>query len=351
MKEKFEFRFSRNFAEITAIVTLSCLLIFYGVLLLWPQGNPYDFVKVTIPKGASLNEVGITLKNNNIIQNKQFFQLAVKILGYEKDIPAGRFRIEKASTNYAIIDQLVNGKQLTKKVTIREGWTISMIAKELDEKLGINTHFFEDATHNKNLLSKWGIQAKSFEGYLFPNTYQFNENELPSDIINVMVQEYKRNLSDEMLVQMNQIKMSEQEVLTLASIIEGEAIYDKERAIISGVYHNRLKKGMRLQADPTIQYILEDGPRRLLNRDLKIVSPYNTYLNKGLPPGPINNPGIESIKAALFPTESDYLYFVARGDGYHTFSKTEKQHNKAKRDFQKVRRNAKKLKSKRMSSS
>ena len=351
MKEKFEFRFSRNFAEITAIVTLSCLLIFYGVLLLWPQGNPYDFVKVTIPKGASLNEVGITLKNNNIIQNKQSFQLAVKILGYEKDIPAGRFRIEKASTNYAIIDQLVNGKQLTKKVTIREGWTISMIAKELDEKLGIKTHFFEDATHNKNLLDKWGIQAKSFEGYLFPNTYQFNENESPSDIMNVMVQEYKRNLSDEMLVQMNQIKMSEQEVLTLASIIEGEAIYDKERAIISGVYHNRLKKGMRLQADPTIQYILEDGPRRLLNRDLKIVSPYNTYLNKGLPPGPINNPGIESIKAALFPTESDYLYFVARGDGYHTFSKTEKQHNKAKRDFQKVRRNAKKLKSKRMSSS
>ena len=318
MKEKFEFRFSRNFAEITAIVTLSCLLIFYGVLLLWPQGNPYDFVKVTIPKGASLNEVGITLKNNNIIHNKQSFQLAVKILGYEKDIPAGRFRIEKASTNYAIIDQLVNGKQLTKKVTIREGWTISMIAKELDEKLGIKTHFFEDATHNKNLLDKWGIQAKSFEGYLFPNTYQFNENELPSDIINVMVQEYKRNLSDEMLVQMNQIKMSEQEVLTLASIIEGEAIYDKERAIISGVYHNRLKKGMRLQADPTIQYILEDGPRRLLNRDLKIVSPYNTYLNKGLPPGPINNPGIESIKAPLFPTESDYLYFVARGDGYHT---------------------------------
>ena len=350
MKEKFEFRFSRNFAEITAIVTLSCLLIFYGVLLLWPQGNPYDFVKVTIPKGASLNEVGITLKNNNIIHNKQSFQLAVKILGYEKDIPAGRFRIEKASTNYAIIDQLVNGKQLTKKVTIREGWTISMIAKELDEKLGIKTHFFEDATHNKNLLDKWGIQAKSFEGYLFPNTYQFNENELPSDIINVMVQEYKRNLSDEMLVQMNQIKMSEQEVLTLASIIEGEAIYDKERAIISGVYHNRLKKGMRLQADPTIQYILEDGPRRLLNRDLKIVSPYNTYLNKGLPPGPINNPGIESIKAALFPTESDYLYFVARGDGYHTFSKTEKQHNKAKRDFQKVRRNAKKLKSKKISS-
>ena len=350
MKEKFEFQFSRNFTEITAIVTLGCLLFFYGALLLWPQGNPYDFVKVTIPKGASLREVSTTLKNNNVIQNNESFQLAVKVLGYEKDIPAGRFRLEKASTNYAIIDQLVNGKQLTKRVTIREGWTLSMIAKELDEKLGMKTHFFKDATRNKDLLDKWEIQANSFEGYLFPNTYQFNENETPFDIINVMVQEYKRNLSDEMLIRMNQIKMSEQEVLTLASIIEGEAIYDQERSIISGVYHNRLKKGMRLQADPTIQYILEDGPRRLLNRDLKIVSPYNTYLNKGLPPGPINNPGIESIKAALFPTETDYLYFVARGDGYHTFSKTEKQHNKAKRDFQRVRRNAKKLKSKKISS-
>ena len=350
MKEKFEFRFSRNFTEIIAIVTLSFLLIFYGVLLLWPQANPYDFVKVTIPKGASLNEVGITLKNNNIIQNNQSFQLAVKVLGYEKDIPAGRFRLEKASTNYAIIDQLVNGKQLTKRVTILEGWTLSMIAKELDEKLGIKTHFFEDAARNKTLLDKWQIEGSSFEGYLFPNTYQFNENESPSDIINVMVQEYKRNFSDEMLIKMHQMRMNEKEVLTLASIIEGEAIYDEERPIISGVYHNRLKKGMRLQADPTIQYLLEDGPRRLLNRDLKIVSPYNTYLNKGLPPGPINNPGIQSIKAALFPKKTDYLYFVARGDGFHTFSKTEKQHNKAKKNFQKVRRNAKKTKSKRISS-
>ena len=143
MKQIFEFRFSRNFTEITAIVTLGCLLICYGVLLLWPQGNPYDFVKVTIPKGASLKEVSTTLKNNNVIHNNQSFQLAVKVLGYEKDIPAGRFRLEKASTNYAIIDQLVNGKQLTKRVTIREGWTLSMIAKELDKKLGIKTHFLK----------------------------------------------------------------------------------------------------------------------------------------------------------------------------------------------------------------
>ena len=127
---------------------------------------------------------------------------------------------------------------------------------------------------------------------------------------------------------------------------EGEAIYDKERAIISGVYHNRLNIGMRLQADPTIQYIINDSPRRLLNKDLKIKSPYNTYLNKGLPPGPINNPGIESIKAALYPAKTDYIYFVARGDGYHTFSRTKEEHNIAKKKFQKIRRELKRQQAK-----
>ena len=350
MKQKFEFRFGRNFTELTAIITLGCLLVFYGVVLLWPQGNPYDFVKLTIPKGASLKEVSNTLNNHNVINNGRSFQLAVKVLGYEKDIPAGRFRLEKALTNYAIIDQLVNGTPLTRKIIIREGWTLSKIAKELDEKLGIDANSFEDATKDGDLLKKWGIRSNSFEGYLFPNTYQFSENETPFDIINIMVQEYKNKFSDDMRMQMKKIKMTEQEVLTMASIIEGEAIYDVERSIISGVYHNRLKKGMRLQADPTIQYIIKDGPRRLLNKDLKIASPYNTYLNKGLPPGPINNPGVESIKAALFPLDTEYLYFVARGDGYHTFSKTEKQHNKAKRNFQKIRRNAKKQSLKSLSS-
>ena len=147
-----------------------------------------------------------------------------------------------------------------------------------------------------------------------------------------------------MKVQAQELGMSMLEIVTLASIIEGEAIYDSERSIISAVYHNRLKKGMRLQADPTIQYIIDDGPRRLLNDDLKIQSNYNTYLNFGLPPGPINNPGKESIIAALYPSVNDYLYFVARGDGYHTFTTNENDHNKAKRKLQKLRRQLKKKK-------
>ena len=144
-----------------------------------------------------------------------------------------------------------------------------------------------------------------------------------------------------MKVQAQELGMSMLEIIALASIIEGEAIYDSERSIISAVYHNRLKKGMKLQADPTIQYIIDDGPRRLLNRDLKIESPYNTYLNYGLPPGPINSPGLESLRAAVSPADADFLFFVANGEGYHTFSRTEAEHNVAKKKLQRHRRKVK----------
>lgn len=344
--KKFEFNPGQSFVGILAAVVLGILLAFYSLILLWPQGNPYDSVKVTIPKGASLKKVSTTLQDYNIIRNERSFLLAVKTLGYEKDMPAGRFKLVKASTNFDIIDQLVNGMQVNKRVTILEGWTIDLIAEELHDKIGIDQDEFKSACTNELLLWKWGISEKTVEGYLFPNTYLFSEEEDIQDIIGRMINEYKQRITLEFRDRMQELGMDEKEIITLASIIEGEAIYDKERAIISGVYHNRLNIGMRLQADPTIQYIIDDSPRRLLNKDLKIKSPYNTYLNKGLPPGPINNPGIESIKAALYPAKTDYIYFVARGDGYHTFSRTKEEHNIAKRKFQKIRRQLKKQQAK-----
>lgn len=344
--KKFEFNPGQSFVGILAAVVLGILLAFYSLILLWPQGNPYDSVKVTIPKGASLKKVSTTLQDYNIIRNERSFLLAVKTLGYEKDMPAGRFKLVKASTNFDIIDQLVNGIQVNKRVTILEGWTIDLIAEELHDKIGIDQDEFKSACTNELLLWKWGISEKTVEGYLFPNTYLFSEEEDIQDIIGRMINEYKQRITLEFRDRMQELGMDEKEIITLASIIEGEAIYDKERAIISGVYHNRLNIGMRLQADPTIQYIIDDSPRRLLNKDLKIKSPYNTYLNKGLPPGPINNPGIESIKAALYPAKTDYIYFVARGDGYHTFSRTKEEHNIAKRKFQKIRRQLKKQQAK-----
>ena len=340
--KKFVFNPGQSFVGIVAAVVLGILLAFYSLILLWPQGNPYDSVKVTIPKGASLKEVSATLQDYNIIRNERSFLLAVKTLGYEKDMPAGRFKLVKASTNFDIIDQLVNGIQVNKRVTILEGWTIDVIAEELQNKIGVDPDAFKNACKNELLLWKWGIAEGSVEGYLFPNTYLFSEEEDIQDIIGRMINEFKQRITVEFRDRMKELDMEEKEIITLASIIEGEAIYNRERPVISGVYHNRLNMGMRLQADPTIQYIVEGSPRRLLNKDLKIKSPYNTYLNEGLPPGPINNPGIESIKAALYPAETDYLYFVARGDGYHTFSRTKEEHNIAKRKFQKIRRQLKK---------
>jgi UPF0755 protein len=342
--KKLLFHTGQSFIVIAAAVVLGVLLAFYSLVLMWPQGNLYDSVKVTISKGASLKEVSAHLQDRKVIRNERSFLLAVKALGYEKDIPAGRFKLVKAQTNYDIIDQLVNGTHVNKRVTILEGWTISTIARELESKIGLDAQLFENACKNKLLLWKWGIEAESFEGYLFPETYRFSENEAPQDVINRLVEEFKKNFTEDLKIRMEEVGMTETEVMTLASIIEGEAIYNRERPIISGVYHNRLKKGMRLQADPTIQYIVEDSPRRLLNKDLKIKSPYNTYLNYGLPPGPINNPGIESIKAALYPVNTEFIYFVARGDGYHTFSRTQNEHNIAKRKFQKLRRKNRRLK-------
>ena len=344
MLKKIQFYFSHFLTETIAISVLSGMLAYYAIILLWPQSDIDDAFSISISKGSTLIDISTELHSKKVIKNRSSFILAVKMLGYEKDIPAGKFNIDNVSTNYSLVNKLINSVNVSKKVTILEGWSINEIAEKLHSSLKIDKKSFLNASKNKALLDKWDIKSNSFEGYLFPNTYQFAEDVSPIKIIDKMVSEYKKNVTKKMYDRMSKINLNENEVLTLASIIEGEAIYDSERPRISGVYHNRLKKGMRLQADPTIQYIIDDSPRRLLNKDLKIKSPYNTYLNHGLPPGPINNPGLESIKAALYPEEIDFLYFVAKGDGYHTFSKTEKEHNKAKRAFQKVRRKMRKVK-------
>ena len=325
-------------------VIFASILAFYLLVIYWPQSNPYERVVINIPKGVTLSEISDILKEKRIISNKRTFTMAVKSLGHEKNIPAGRYILHNAVNNRVIINQLVYGVPSLKKITVLEGWTINDIANELDKKLKINKKKFLRLCHDKKRVKLFNLQGNSFEGYLFPDTYTFAEGIDPNLVLNRMVTEFNNNISKSMKVQAQELGMSILEIITLSSIIEGEAIYHSERSIISAVYHNRLKKGMKLQADPTIQYIIDDGPRRLLNDDLKIQSNYNTYLNFGLPPGPINNPGKESIIAALYPSVNDYLYFVARGDGYHTFTKNEKDHNKAKRKFQEVRRQAKQMK-------
>ena len=322
-------------------IIIASILAFYLLVIYWPQSNPYERVEINIPKGVTLSQIGNILKEESIISNKRTFTMAVKSLGHEKNIPAGRYVLHNALNNRAIINQLVYGVPSLKSITVLEGWTIYQIANELERELKISKKTFLRLCNDQRVIKLFNLEGNSLEGYLFPDTYTFAEGVDPYLVLTRMVNEFINNITKSMEVQAQEMNMSLLEVITLASIIEGEAIYDSERAIISAVYHNRLKKGMKLQADPTIQYIIDDGPRRLLNDDLKIESKYNTYLYRGLPPGPINSPGKESIIAALYPGVNEYLYFVARGDGYHTFSTNEKDHNKAKKKFQEVRRRVK----------
>lgn len=330
----------RPITAFTASVIFASLVAFYGVLLHWPQNENPSTAKIRIKDGATLMDISRVLARNKIITNETAFVWAVKILGYETQIPAGKFKIDDAKSNYEIIQQLKFGSPQLIKVTLFEGWTAEQMVSELAEKAQVDKsrldHLFNDGYYAKKL----GIQAESFEGFLFPETYYFFEGESPENILLKLVNEYKETIRDTVLTRSAEMDMTELEIITLASIIEGEALHDSERPVISAVYHNRMNKGMRLQADPTIQYIINDGPRRLLNKDLRIDSPYNTYLNNGLPPGPINNPGAASILAAMHPSEDDFLYFVAKGDGYHTFSRTQTEHNRAKKQFQSVRRRA-----------
>jgi len=322
--------------SVSIIIATFLVTVFY-----WPQNNINKEIKITINHGESLSVISKKLQKNGVITNENIFEVATKIRGLDTSIPVGTFLMQNVKVNHDIINHLVFGNPERKKVTLLEGWNIKQTSNHLSKEMGFDYNTIVEIINNTSFINSLGIKSQSLEGYLFPDTYYFFEGENVNSVIKRLVKEYKYFWTDSNITKASSISLTQHQILTLASIIEGEAIYDSERPIISAVYHNRLKRGMKLQADPTVQYIIKDGPRRLLIKDLRIKSPYNTYLYEGLPPGPINSPGFKSLSAALYPDKNDYLYFVAKGDGYHTFSKNEKEHERAKRAFQRVRKKVK----------
>ena len=322
--------------SVSIIIATFLVTVFY-----WPQNNINKEIKITINHGESLSVISKKLLKKGVITNENIFEMATKIRGLDTSIPVGTFLMQNVKVNHDIINHLVFGNPERKKVTLLEGWNIKQTSNHLSKEMGFDYNTIVEIINNTSFINSLGIKSQSLEGYLFPDTYYFFEGENVKSVIKRLVKEYKYFWTDSNITKASSISLTQHQILTLASIIEGEAIYDSERPIISAVYHNRLKRGMKLQADPTVQYIIKDGPRRLLIKDLRIKSPYNTYLYEGLPPGPINSPGFKSLSAALYPDENDYLYFVAKGDGYHTFSKNEKEHERAKRAFQRVRKKVK----------
>ena len=328
---------------IFSLILLSTVA-FYSLVVFWPLNNKIESINFEVKKGSSLKEIAEDLIEKKIIEDSQTFVLAATMMGHEKSIRSGIISIRNLNSNYNLITELVKGNPVLEKITFPEGLTINQISNLLEKKLNINKQDFLDLCNNKKFIKSFDIKASSLEGFLLPETYYFQKNEKPDVIINKMIKEYKIFFKQNIAYRLKEINFTELELLTLASIIEGEALYDVERTKISSVYHNRLNKNMRLQADPTIQYIIDDGPRRLYNKDLKISSPYNTYLNKGLPPGPINNPGRQSMIAVLNPENTDFLFFVADGKGYHVFTRNQSEHNVAKKRFKEFRKSMKQMK-------
>ncbi len=291
-----------------------------------------------ISKGQTWQEVVDGLENEGIIRNRGMFDLVVKVLRRGTVAVVGRYEFASGISNLDLYNSLRLGRNIVPlSVTLREGKRAPAYARLLARSIGIDSARFMSLLNDAEFARSLGVEANSLEGYLFPETYFFNWQTDEAEVIERLVGQTLKLFNDSLRQRAAELKMTIHEVLTLASIIEGEAFFDDERATISGVYHNRLRKGMRLEADPTIQFIIPDGPRRIYHNDLRIESPYNTYRNYGLPPGPICNPRASSIIAALYPEHHNYYFFVSDGKGGHWFATTYTQHLANVRKFRRER--------------
>lgn len=321
------------------VLTISVIVILIVDYFRVPELNEgSERVAFIISKGASINTIADSLIANGLIKDKDMFVLWLTTLDKDRSIKAGYYEIPKGLTYAQLISFLSKAQPKEIKVTLIEGWRVEEIAQELQNKINIDKDKFLLLANDSLFINKLGVETVSLEGYLLPDTYLYYWGVDEEIVIKFLVNQCLAIFTDDARNQIDKYKMTIHQILTLASIIEGEAIFDEEREIISSVYHNRLNRRIKLQADPTIQYILDGSPRRLLLKDLEIDSPYNTYKYYGLPPGPISNPGKKSILAAIYPANTKYIYFVAKGDGRHTFSTNAREHQRAKTQFDQVRR-------------
>ena len=292
---------------------------------------------VNIQRGMSLGEVASLLEKRRLIANAQWFRIIGTLTRADRKIQPGEYQLHAGLTPKEILARLAEGKVYYHSVTIPEGYTISQIANVLADKGLVDRKKFIRLTQDSAFIHSLNLNVQTLEGYLFPDTYFFTRTTSEEDILETFVSRLWKTFSPTFLHRANEIGMSVQEVLTLASVVEKETGLSAERSIVSGVFHNRLNRNIPLQSDPTVIYAIEGFDGNIRKRDLSIDSPYNTYKVRGLPPGPIANPGEAAIRAALYPTPSDYVYFVSRNDGSHEFSVTLAEHNRAVEKYQKKR--------------
>ncbi len=334
-------RISRKKVAIISLglLFLAALFLFaaLGLFFITPAEKGGKNQLVIVKEGLSLKEVAGELDRKKIITNKALFELWAELLGYSRKIKAGEYELGSHMPPRRILEKLIKGEVITYPLTVPEGFTAEQIAELLDEGGLIKKEKFLSLINDAALLKQHGISAPSLEGYLYPETYHFARGISARSTIDAMVGRFWQVVSP-LKERMDEVGMNLQDIITLASIVEKETGLAEERPTIASVFLNRLKKGMRLESDPTVIYGIKHFDGNLTRKDLNKATPYNTYVIRGLPPGPIANPGLEAIRAVLHPAKTDYLYFVSKNDGSHQFSKTLSEHNKAVQVYQKGRR-------------
>ncbi len=289
---------------------------------------------VLIQDGASLHEVAAMLERERLVKSSFAFIILAKSQSADRKVHAGEYELNAGMTLAEILSKLLSSQVLLHPVTIPEGLTLTQIASLLSQQGLIDQTEFLRLGKDRTYIASLGIKADTLEGYLYPNTYKFPRNVKTREVLTAMVEQLREVLRPDLLARMQELKMTMHEVLTLASVIEKETGVGSDRLDISAVFHNRLKQHIPLQSDPTVIYGLPVFDGNLRKKDLLNPSPYNTYRVKGLPPGPISNPGIQAIRATLYPSDSRALYFVSRNDGTTQFSKTLTEHNQAVEKYQ-----------------
>lgn len=315
---------------------------FLGGWLLWvpPPGIP-PTKTVYIKKGMHLKQVSALLQGEGIVRSRHFFVLLATALGKKAKIRAGEYEFQSKMAPLEVLDVLVTGQVKRHLITIPEGYTLAQIAQLLDDQKIVEREEFFQKVSSPALIASLGLSSLpagpgvTLEGYLFPETYHLYREMDPEEVIRMMIHQFKKIFGPELSSRVPLAGMSERDVVILASIIEKETSLPEEKPLVSAVFHNRLSRRMPLQSDPTVIYGIRDFNGNLTKEDLLRPTPYNTYLRGGLPPGPICNPGRDSLAAALNPAPVPYLYFVSKNDGAHYFSSDLEDHNHAVWRYQK----------------
>lgn len=322
-----------------AVITLLVILPIFVLLdflhyIHKPLDRDLSVSEVVIYPGQGFSQTLQTLESEGIVSQPDKFRFYARLKGFDKQLKAGEYSISGSMSPADILHTMVKGRVKLYRVTIPEGYNIKQIAILISAAGMVPVETFINTAMNEDFAKEMGIAVGTFEGYLFPETYYFPKGTDARKIISTMVRRFRDVFKEEWKERAENIDFSVHEVVTLASIIEKETGASFERPLISSVFHNRLKRGMRLEADPTVIYGLKNFNGNLTRKHLMTPTPYNTYLIYGLPAGPIANPGKAAIEAALFPADTNYLYFVSKKDNTHQFSTNIRDHNNAVKKYQ-----------------